>query len=442
MMIDSIPAAMRDPQGELQQYRDRIAVLEDRWAWRDTHFSSQPLHNQVAFAGERISEVIQFLMLAYARGDSVERIGKEVSRSLTVMVEALAFYELNGPKLGDGFGGSHGIDGVCRDDLAYGAFALCTLETPEQLAEWTGLFDDRPTRRSYLFDLMACSFVPGYRMAKKYKRDRYQAPWAAPVLRALALPPEVRHAALAEHMRKWCRILKPWGWKAKLDLSYGKDNLFFHFAYEVALAVCAYDIDDSAFAGHPYYPRDLVQWYRTHLRHTRDAWRPVGVGAGIPVEAPPLPAKVDLAKSKRKAIARWLELAADGDADAVDSVIETVGRLRKVEDIDELVGALYESGQAIYADVKDDETLELTAGQLAEERGIGDFEGPPGPPFGPARCEAILDVLAAWVALRSYTLFRFESDGDAWCAVLVRAAYADEFGALSDSLRIRIDPGS
>jgi hypothetical protein len=38
-------------------------------------------------------------------------------------------------------------------------------------------------------------------------------------------------------------------------------------------------------------------------------------------------------------------------------------------------------------------------------------------------------------------LSRSESDGDAWCAVLVRSAYADEFRMLSDSLRIRIEPG-
>lgn len=103
-----------------------------------------------------------------------------------------------------------------------------------------------------------------------------------------------------------------------------------------------------------------------------------------------------------------------------------------------MVAALYENGQAIYADIKDDETIELTAGQLLEARGLGEFDGPPGPPFGPARCEALLDALDGWLAARGFTLFRFESDGDAWCAAMVRASYADEFRALSDALRIRI----
>lgn len=436
-MTDSLPAATRDPQGDRHRYDQEIASLVERWKGFDRKGLPREVYpTPLALANNRPPALIQELMLRHARGDSIEAIGAEVVRSVPVLGAAFAYADRSGPQLRQDYGGAPRLAGERRDSVAYAALALCTLKTADQLVEWASLVDARPARRAYLFDLLAKSFVPGYPMAGKYKPDRFRAAWTDPIVRALALPSDERAAALATHMKQWCRILRPWGWKPACD------SLFFHFAYEVALAVCAYDIDDSTFAGHPYYPRDLVQWYRTHLRHTRDAWRPAGAGAGIPVEAPPLPAKADLAKSKRKAIARWLELAADGDADAVDSVVDTVGRPRKVEDIEELVGAMYENGQAMYADIKDDETLELTAGQLAEARGIGEFEGPPGPPFGPARCGAVLDALAAWVAPRGYTLFRFESDADAWCAVLVRSAYTDEFRALSDSLRIRIEPGS
>ena len=50
-----------------------------------------------------------------------------------------------------------------------------------------------------------------------------------------------------------------------------KDMVFCDFAFEVVLAVCGWDIDDSSFADHPYYPADLVRYYRENVRHSRDA---------------------------------------------------------------------------------------------------------------------------------------------------------------------------
>ena len=40
-------------------------------------------------------------------------------------------------------------------------------------------------------------------MAKKYKQDKYQAPWIDPVLRALALPSEARAGALEPQIIAW-----------------------------------------------------------------------------------------------------------------------------------------------------------------------------------------------------------------------------------------------
>ena len=435
-MTDSLPPSIRDPQGDRYQYDQEIASLVERWKAFDRKGMPREVYPRpLTLAHNRPPALIQELMLRHARGDSIEAIGAEIVRSLAILGAVFEYADRSGPQLQQDHGGAPRLAGERRDSVAYAALALCTLETPQQLSAWAGLVDARPGRRAYLFDLLAKSFVPGYRMAASYKPDRFQAPWTDPLLRALALPAGARAAALAAHMKNWCRLLRPWGWKPS------GDNLFFHFAYEVALAVCAYDIDDSAFSGHPYYPRDLVQWYRTHLRHTRDAWRPAGTGAGIRVEAPPLPARADLAKSKRKGIARWLELAADGDADALDATIETAGRPRRVDDSGELLSALYENGHAIRADIKDDDTLEMTACELAQARGLGQFDGPPGPPFGPARCEAVLAALAAWVTPRGYRLFRIASDSDNWNAVLVRAGYTDEFLVLSDSLRIRFEAG-
>jgi hypothetical protein len=285
-------------------------------------------------------------------------------------------------------------------------------------------------------DLLVKAFVPAHALAKKYKPNKYTDPWTAPVLRALALPAGDRPAALAAHMKNWTRLMRPFGWKPGLDTRPGGDRLFCDFAFEVALAVCGWDIDDSGFAAHLYYPRDLVEYYRANVRHTRDAWRAEGAGAGVEIVAPPPPVKSDLAKTRRKGIARWLELVADGDQDAVEAVLEAIGKPRKIKDLDELFAALGESGVAIHADIKDDATLAAQADALSGARGLREFDGPAAPPAGPARCEALLQAWNGWLAERGYRLAAIDGQDDAWHAVIVRAAYVDELAALSRELGI------
>lgn len=226
------------------------------------------------------------------------------------------------------------------------------------------------------------------------------------------------------------------GLEAQPDTTPGHDSLFTHFAFEVALAVAAYDIDDSGFCDHPYYPRDLVQYYRAHIRDTRDSWRGEYAGAGIPVIAPTAPPKADLAKSKRKGLARWIELAADGDSQATDAALEVTGKPRKVKDLDQLLGALAEQGIAVHADIKDDTTLETQARAISEARGLGAFDGPSSPAQGPARCTALLRAWTDWSAERGYTQIGTDLQDDAWHAILVRTEYRDELLQLSNELAI------
>ena len=291
--------------------------------------------------------------------------------------------------------------------------------------------------RLYLVDVLARAFMPTYRMAKKYKTDKENLAWTGPLLRALASPPGQRALALAAHMENWCRLMRPWGWAPNLDTQGRPENLFSDFAFEVALAVCAYDLDDSAFRDHPYYPADLVDYYRTNLRHTRDAWRAEGAGAGVEIDAPPPPAPADLAKSKRKGIARWLELVCDGDTDAVESAIETIGKPRKVADLGELLEAL-DNTHVLQADMKDDDTVVAGLTQMAEARGLEGLHVPDGPPFGPARCSAALLAFAGWMQQRGYAALALDDGGDNWVAVLVRSAYRDELQQLSAKLGITV----
>ena len=337
-----------------------------------------------------------------------------------------------------------------RLDFGYVALALLLLRDSPTVSGLLRLHTKRPEQRLYGVDLLLKAFDPDWSLAKKYVRDR--SPWSADrwgdaVVRVMAAPPDQRSAALDRHMSSWGSLMKPLGWKAVRDFSpeaaekRGElESLFVDFAFEAALAVCAYDIDDSSFRDHPYYPGDLVEHYRAHVRHTRDAWRGEGVGAGVPIEAPPPPQRANLAKSKRKGLARWLELASDGDGDAVEAVIEEHGNPRKISDLGALSGVMAEQGIGVHVDLKDDDTLLSQLDSLAQARSLGEFEAPGSPvgtpAVGPGRCEYLLQASAVWFQSRGYRLLALDVDDDAWSAALVRADYADELQTLGERLGI------
>ena len=425
---------MRDPAGNAERYTDFFSTLAFREQSLADKFADAPTDKQVLFKSRNFEFSEESLVHAYGAGTSLAALRDEVLARTGLMLESADFIREKGnPEEWDN---PYPFHGTSRTSIALAGIALLLVEANDYPRVFERLVSPEPGSRSYLADLLLKSFIPDYALAKKYKSDKYAAVWMDPVLRALAVPPEQRAQALAAHMRNWCRVMRPWGWKPDLDTRPGQDNLFCDFAFEVALAVCAYDIDDSGFRNHPYYPRDLVEHYRAHVRHTRDAWRAEGVGPGVPVTAPPPPQKADLAKSKRKAAARWVELACDGNVDATDAVLEAIGKPRKFDGIDELMAALAGNGQAIHADIKDDETLAIQAGRVAEDRGLGAFDGPPGPPFGPARCTATLLAFAEWLQARGYRLVDLDNGDDAWHAVVVKAEYAAEFLELGGQLRL------
>jgi len=425
---------MRDPAGNTTSYAEFFEHYDRHMGWRKEQFATIKLERQIWYSYEQIRLSQQMVLHRYGRGDRLDEIQSTVRSHTSLLIDDAEFLRTNAE---EGMNQVYPIDGTWRSNISFAGLALLLVEAPEYPELLHKIIDIDLKRRAYLTDVLFKAFIPNYPLAKKYKIDKYSAVWMDPIQRALALPAGERAQALAMHMKNWCRIMRPWGWKPNLKPVYGGDNLFCDFAFEVALAVCAYDIDDSAFNNHPYYPHDLVEYYRTKIRHNRDAWRAHGAGAGVPIVAPPLPKKAGLSKSKHKAFARWVELVCDGDVDATEAVLETIGKPRKVEDIDELMEALAESSQAIHSDVKDDATTLLQAGRIAEQRALRDFDGPPGPPFGPSRCRAGLLAFADWLQPRGYRLVDLDNDDDAWHAVVVKTEYYAELLELSNSLKIR-----
>lgn len=424
---------MRDPAGTAASYEFffKIAALEEKL--RSENFSSVSSERQVYFCYTSLGVTQKTLLHRYGVGDSLHAIEKDVVSCAPRLLDDARFCREHAE---DYRREAYPVDGTERANTSFAGLALLLAGTPDYPALFRQMVAPDLERRAYLTDLLFKAFVPDYQLAAKYKIHKSSAIWMDPIQRALAGPAEERAGALALHMKNWCRLMRPWGWKPNLKPARGGDNLFCDFAFEVALAVCAYDIDDSSFNDHPYYPRDLVEHYRANVRHTRDAWRALGEGAAVPVAPLSAPRKADLAKSKRKAVGRWVELACDGNVEATEAVLDAIGKPRKFDDIAELMEALAGNGQAIHADIKDDETLAIQAGRLAGDRAPGGFDGPPGPPFGPARCRATLLAFAEWLQARGYRLVDLDNEDDAWHAVVVKAEYHDEFVELSGLLRI------
>jgi Domain of unknown function (DUF1911) len=409
------------------------------------------------------------VILLYATGTTLIALEHRLQRDLAYCLAIRGIYNETRCKsegidfFDDGF-----FNRFMRDKLSFLAFPILLLSDPVQITKWLSFFvqvdkeNAGSEQRSYYIDTLIKAFVSDWSVVKnKLSLPKKSRPgeWMdimTALFGALAQPTtEARNLAMYRYMDRWNRLMKPYGWKPKriyhparedgsIPRVPASDNLFVQFAFEAALAVCAYDLDDASFRDHPYYPRDLVDYYRANIRHTRDAWRAHGVGAGIEIEPPPLPEKLDLAKSKSKGLVRWVELASDGDKDATEAVIEQVGKLRKVKEVSELSCALAENGAGLYADLKDDDTVVGQIDTLLQKRQL-EFEAPVAGPneyaAGIGRCAAVLLALDTWLEDKPYRLLALDTQDDCWQAVLVAQAHVPEFEQLSAALGIGlVDP--
>ena len=88
-----------------------------------------------------------------------------------------------------------------------------------------------------------------------------------------------------------------------------------------------------------------------------DAWRATGAGAGISIDAPPLPVPSGLAAGSHSGLARWIELASDGDRQAIAAALALIESPCESVEPYELMEALGEACLGIEADLKDADSV-------------------------------------------------------------------------------------
>jgi len=436
----------RDPMPCPSSYKERLEYRIN-YVLRSISLASQEfkvpdlpeVQNRRGVSGAALKDIDEVQNFLYLRGDDIEILHRH-------LIAALPFVEQVRPM------NMHFESeelGWKEDEGTYPCYdiispiiqqAILLLREPDIMKSWMTWAIDRSY---YISDILARSFIPDWPIAKKYRKlDRYDNIRMHHGLQTVLSAPDKagKQAGIERYMAQWNGMMRPFGWKPKRNYDprpgYG-DDLFLKFAYEAALVVCGWDLDDSAFRDHPYYPRDLVDYYRAHVRHTRDAWRPEGVGAGIPVMPPPPPKKIDLHKSKAKGYKRWLELTCDGDKNACTDTLEALGTLRSLKNSwDEVFDQLSGNGHAVRADLKDPDTLQAQIDALATQRPLAEFTPPDDPPAGPARCEMLMQQAPAWAAAQGYTWQALNDGGDNWQAVLIRSEFHAEWLALSAALHL------
>ncbi|MBU2205530.1 MAG: DUF1911 domain-containing protein [Gammaproteobacteria bacterium] len=448
----------RDPHPDNRRYVRELEYIQlaiepkDNLSFlRAADSEEQAAQNQSA-SGYFVKNVLASWAIMYSVGEPLGRLNAQMRGDLTILQSLM---ELKAIRWGVGtqqyeprlFGMS-----IYQEFTAVSLW--CMLEPDgARLGQLLEMHARHPTMRLPAVDFLLDTFLPkGIQRPLKYQKNpTYQGMWDA-LMEALASQRrEAQTQDMTKYMANWNRLMKPLGWKPErvycllaedgrqVDPNCQGDQLFQRFAFETALAVCAFDLDDSAFRDHLYYPRDLVDHYRANVRQQRDGWRVLGAPARFAAPLPPPRKKADLAKSKLKGYARWVELACDGDKDAQEAVIKSTGRLRSLKkEAGEALAALAENGQGVCADIKDDVTLALQVESLLEGRGLKGFDSSTVGGAGPARCEMLLKNAQDWLSKSklSYRLYTLDLGDDAWYVLSVHDVFATEFLALGESLSL------
>jgi len=287
-------------------------------------------------------------------------------------------------------------------------------------------------------------------MAKKCSRKgtiKFSLSWSDPLLKVLSgdnieigLQHYLNNFAnyrTTNHPHQWV----PWAeFKPKLSTNgspmYG--NAFHNFAYSAALAACAWGLDDSVLRENPYYPRELVDYYRKHMRHTRDSWRGMGVGPGVLIDRPERGPQIDLSAGKSKNFKRWIEVLCDGEKASLSMLFKKFGNLKTIEDADQLLGALGEDDVVAIADCKDNKILKTVINNWLAERelsaeGLASVEA-----SGSQGVVEVLKQYRAYVSTMGYELLEFKTNWDCVVIGMVKSDFHHEFLAMSEKFGIPI----
>jgi hypothetical protein len=372
------------------------------------------------------SHLARGLLQRYARGDSLEALHQYFEEGYIPTLH-------HAVQLSEKFFPEHRLRLHFEQTASWMLlFALvCFDDDGKQMAHLDDWFT--PDCNPVLYSMVLKAFVPGYTYAEAYNRESTALPLEDRLVSALLQAPETWSRAFTAYMQQWPKLMKRYGYREHVDEDKSR---FEFFPLHLALAVCAFDVDDSAFRDLPYYPHDLVDYYRAHRRHTRDAWRTsvIEPGIGLPEGARP---KRTYVLSKGEAYERWVELVCGEQPDLIEDAKRALGKRKTMPPLDAAMEALASAGLGIRADLKDDESVAAQAIAVCQSWQLPAPAVPVMTQQGPARITAILNALHALDTRRGQRLAVLDDGSDNWNAILYSYHHAAEFTMLCEQLGIK-----
>jgi hypothetical protein len=421
--------------------RDPSATAERHTVSLDGHESYA--HSAIGYTGEdwtvaaRLWDVPRHLarglLCRYARGDSVEAL-RDYFHDAYLPALQRAGQRWDG--LGQGKRLALHFDQTASWMLLFAL--VCFDEDGSQLRRLDHWFT--PDCHPVLYQMVLQGFVPGHAYDELFDRDIHAIAHEDPVTSALLQAPGAWPLAFGAFMRHWPQLMERHGYREHVDADAYPFN---EFPLHLGVAVCAFDIDDAAFRHLPFYPADLVAYYREHVRYKRDAWRTTIIepGIGLPESARPQLKQTHTlspALTKSQAYTRWMELVCGPQPGRAEQVRKALGSRKTMPDRWQLMEVLAGQGLAIQADIKDDDTAHAFMLDLCRSWQLPAPQLPASPPQGPARISALLTVLHAHARQHAHRLAVLDNGDDSWNAVLYDATFEAEFAALCEKLDIEV----
>lgn len=390
----------------------------------------QAIRHAIADAGQRPALPHQYdllrvprylaatLFMRYARGDALEDLERHLHETYVPTLQRAA-------QLSAEFYPGHALAVHLENQNGWMLLAaLACFDRDGALlrdpSRWFTHEDNTP-----LYAMVLRGLAPAYTYDGTYDPQRTPLDGDERLVRVLLQAPDTWQEGCAAFMRDWPKTMKARGYRERPVEGKAACPAF---PTSLALVVCAFDIDDSSFRHLPFYPSELVDYYRRHRRPGRAAWR--DPAQDLPEDVRPTPKKT-YALSRSEAYARWLALAAGGEAERVRKAL---GRRKTMPALFTVAAALAAAGLAICADIKDDATVESQGRTLYAGRELPWPAGDGGTRAGPARITELLNAMDDASGARLQVL---DDDGDNWIAVLVDAAAAAEFAELCEQLGVR-----
>jgi hypothetical protein len=275
-----------------------------------------------------------------------------------------------------------------------------------------------------LYAMVLKGLAPDYAYDGTYTLKHTPLQGDEQLLKLLLQPSDTWQHGCAAFMRNWPKTAKVLGYREHLD---ERKHPCPAFPNNLALVVCAFDIDDSDFRHLPFYPHELVNYYRVHRRPGRAPWR--DPAQDLPDSARPKPKKI-YALSKSEAYARWVELVSGHQ---LEHARKALGKRKTMPELFAAAEALAAVGLAICADIKDHATVD------AQGRALYATWQQPWPADdgstreGPARITELFNAMDAAPGPRLAVL---TDESDTWIAVLVRREDDTEFDDLCEQLEV------